>query len=296
MTSNSTRQTDTTTQGLVPARPSDGTPGLVGRHPLLTFTVTAIALTWVVQFTFLALGWPLFPALALEIAILLATATWVTHRLEGRAGVRRLYASTLRWRFGASWYLVALVMLPLATIAVAGIAGTLTGPAEGWGAELLQYIFLAVVFGALLGNMWEELAWAGFLQDRLTSKHGLLKGALWTALPFALIHLPLAFEEHGLTGTPLRDVAVTWALLLAIAPFFRYLVGLVYVRTGRSILAVALLHGSFNASGSLSLTPSGWEYAAAVVAVTPVVAFILARRANTPAETPRALNGPRRPA
>jgi len=65
------------------------------------------------------------------------------------------------------------------------------------GPEVSQYLFLTIVFGALLGNMWEELAWTGFLQDRLASEQCLVKGPLWTALPFALIHLPLAFEEHG---------------------------------------------------------------------------------------------------
>ena len=271
------RQAEAATHAPAGAGASPTTPGVVERHPLLTFAVTAIALTWIVQFTFLGLGWPLFPALAIEIAVLLATSTWVTYRIEGRAGVRRLYASTLRWRFGLAWYVVALVVLPVSTIGVAAVVGSLTGPADGWGTETLQFLFVAVVFGTLLGNMWEELAWTAFLQDRLTSRHGALKGALATALPFALIHLPLAFEEHGLSGTPGVDIAVTWAFLFAVAPFLRYLLGLVYARTGRSTLAGALLHGSFNASGSLSLVHAGWEHAVALVVVTSVISFVLGR-------------------
>lgn len=279
MSSNSLRTAETTTRGRSGTSPADATPGVVVRHPLLTFVVIALGLTWLVQLAFLSLGWPLFPALVIEIATLLATATWVTHRIEGRAGVRRLYATTLRWRFGARWYAVALLLVPLTTIAVAAVSGTLTRPADGWATELFRYLFLALVFGAMQGNLWEELAWTGFLQDRLTSEHGLARGALRTALPVALIHLPLAFEEHGLTGTSARDLAVTWGFLLVITPFFRYLVGLVHCRTGRSILAVALLHGSVNASGSLSLAPSGWEYAVALVALTPVV--LCARRRSS---------------
>ena len=53
-----------------------------------------------------------------------------------------------------------------------------------------------------------------FLQDRLASEQDLVKGALWTAVPFALIHLPMAFEEHGLTGTGAKDLAMSWAFLL----------------------------------------------------------------------------------
>ena len=249
----------------------------VHRHPRLTFAATAVGLTWAVQLTFLALGWPLFPALAIELLILAVTATVITRVTEGRAGVRRLYAGVLRWRFGLRWWAVVLTVMPVATIAVAGVAGTLQGPTDGWGAEAFQYVFLTLVFGALLGNMWEELGWTGFFQAEMSDRHGLLKGALVTAVPFALIHLPLAFETDGLGGTSLRDVALTWSLLLGVAPFFRYLIGLVHQRTGRSLLAVAVLHGSFNAGGAMSLATGGGEYIAGAVLVTPVVVWVASR-------------------
>ena len=207
----------------------------VHRHPRLTFAATAIGLTWTVQFTFLALGWPLFPAMLVELVTLALTATVITRSIAGGAGVRRLYAGVLRWRFGVRWWAAVLTVVPIATVAVAGAAGTLQAPADGWGLEALQYVFLAVVFGALLGNLWEELAWTGFFQAEMTDRHGLLKGALVTAVPFGLIHLPLAFEADGLTGTSVQDLAITWSLLLLVAPFLRYLIGLVHQRTGRSL-------------------------------------------------------------
>jgi membrane protease YdiL (CAAX protease family) len=256
-------------------------PSWLRRHPLLAFAGTAVGLTWAVQLTFLALGWPLFPALAIELLVLLVTATAVTGLTEGRDGVRRLYAGVTRWRFAPRWYAVVLALVPVATVAVAAVAGTLQGPSDGWVAEALQYLFLTIVFGALLGNMWEELAWTGFMQARLTERHGLLRGALITALPFGLIHLPLAFEEHGLAGTSAGDLLLAWALLLGVAPFFRYLIGMVHDRTGRSVLAVAVLHGSFNASASLSLTTGGWEYFVGTVIATPLVAVVLRGRLRT---------------
>ena len=270
------------------APPSDTVPeqsptvSLLGRKPLLAFAGISIGLTWAVQFTFLALGWPLFPALIIELAILLVTATAVTHRMEGGAGVRRLYRQAVRWRVGTRWYLAVLFLLPVATVLVAAVTGTLSGPEDSWGTEAFQYFFLTLVFGALLGNVWEELAWTGFLQARLTDGHGLLKGALWTALPFGLIHLPLAFEENGLAGTSLGDVALTWALLLGLAPFFRYLIGLVHLHTGRSVLAVAILHGSFNACASTTLTTGGWQYIPAAVVATLAIAVGLSRGRRGP--------------
>lgn len=250
---------------------------LVRRHPRLTFAMTVVGLTWTVQLTFLALSWPLFPALVIELVVLVVTATVITRVTEGRAGVRRLYAGVFRWRIGARWYVVVLLLLPVATVAVAAVAGTLQGPSDGWGAETFQYLFLTLVFGALFGNMWEELAWTGFFQAEMAERHGLLQGALVTAVPFGLIHLPLVFEQDGLRGTSLRDVAIGWSLLLLVAPFFRYLIGLVHVRTGRSLLAVAVLHGSFNACASSSLASGGWEYIVGAVLATPVVALVVAR-------------------
>lgn len=270
------------------APPSDTIPeqpqpaSLLGRKPLLAFAGISIALTWAVQFTFLALAWPLFPALIIELAVLLATATAFTHRMEGGAGVRRLYRQAVRWRVGTRWYLAVLFMLPVATVLIAAATGTLSGPEDSWGTEAFQYVFLTLVFGALLGNVWEELAWTGFLQARLTDRHGLLKGALWTALPFGLIHLPLAFEENGLAGTRLGDVALTWALLLGVAPFFRYLIGIVYLHTGRSVLAVAILHGSFNACASTTLTTGGWQYIPAAVMATLAIAVALSKGRRVP--------------
>src|SRR4029453_392269 len=107
--------------------------------------------------------------------------------------------------------------------------------------------FLTLIFGAVLGNVWEETAWAGFAQSRLMDRHGLLRGSLLTAIPFALIHLPLAFEGHRVGGTSGRDLAITWAVLILAAPVMRYLLGMTLLGTGGSVLAVGILHASFNA-------------------------------------------------
>lgn len=274
-----------TTRGTAHSRECDShRRTFVHRNPRLTFAATAVGLTWAVQLTFLALGWPLFPALVIELLILAATATVLTRVTEGRAGVRRLYAGALRWRFPLRWWAVVLTVVPVATVAVAGVTGTLQGPTDGWGAEALQYLFLTIVFGALLGNMWEELGWTGFFQAEMTDRHGLFKGAVITAVPFGLIHLPLVFEADGLGGTSLDDVVLAWALLLGVAPFFRYLIGLVHQRTGRSVLAVAVLHGSFNAGGAMSLATGGWEYIAGAVLGALVVARVAARSRDSRTE------------
>jgi membrane protease YdiL (CAAX protease family) len=240
---------------------------LVHRHPVTVFAVAAILPTWAVQFTFLALGWELFPALLIELLFLLGAATAVTAVTSGRDGVRRLFTPAMRWRFGGVRFAVALLAVPLTTVAVAAATGTLRAPADGWTSEILTYLFLTLIYGAVLGNVWEETAWAGFAQARLMERHGLVRGSLLTAIPFALIHLPLAFEDHGLAGTTGRDLAISWTFLAVFAPLVRYLAGAWLLDTG-SVLAVAIVHASINGAQSLTVAGGEWQFVTALVLVT----------------------------
>jgi membrane protease YdiL (CAAX protease family) len=244
---------------------------------MLRFGIPAVGLTWAAQLTFLVAGWPIFPALLIELVILLATAVRFTYRSEGRTGLRAWFAQALRWRFAVRWYVFALLAFPAVTILVAAATGRLHAPADGWLSAAASYVIATVLIGAVLGNVWEELAWTGALQRRLTAKVGLFRAAMLTAIPFALIHLPLAFADHGLRHTPVSDVAIDWVLLVAVAPFFRYLLALVWSRTGQSVLAVGLVHGSFNACASLPVVSGGWQYIAAAFLVAPVVALAIHR-------------------
>jgi membrane protease YdiL (CAAX protease family) len=253
------------------------------KHPVLSFAVLAIVPTWAVQFFFLAQGWPLLPAIAIELVFLLGAATFVTARTEGREGVKRLYARAVRWRIGLGRFAVVLLAIPALTLAVAAVTGSVRTPAAGWGSEIYTYLFLTLVFGAVLGNVWEETAWAGFAQSRLMERYGVVKGSVLTAIPFALIHLPLAFEEHGLAGTSGRDLAITWGVLIVGAPFFRYVYGTTMLDAGGSVLAVAIIHASFNATQKLGAVHGQWPPLVAMLLMVVLVAAYRSRRTPAPA-------------
>lgn len=240
---------------------------LVRRHPTGVFLVLAIGLTWATQAAFLAAGRDVTPALLAELVFLLGGATTVTALTQGRAGVRRLFAGLLRWRLGVGRYAVLLLAMPVLTLGVAAATGTLRSPTGGWPALVVSYLVMTLLVGALLGNAWEETAWSGFVQGPLMARRGLLAGSLLTAIPFFLIHIPLAFEAHGWHGTTWGEAGLDWALLALAAPFFRYLAGTVLVDTGGSVLAVALLHASFNASGAMAAV-GGWQYIPAMILLT----------------------------
>jgi membrane protease YdiL (CAAX protease family) len=102
-----------------------------------------------------------------------------------------------------------------------------------------------------------------------------------TAIPFGLIHLPLAFEADGWAGTSWSEASINWAFLLGALPFLRYVIGVLLVDTKGSVLAAAVLHASFNASGALSVVPDGWQYVPALVILTVLVTVQRRRSGRT---------------
>ena len=254
---------------------------LIAARPVAAFLVIAIGLTWLALILSIALLGNAVPGILAELLILLGTAVLVTRAASGKPGVRDLFRQTVRWRVGAGWYVAAVLALPALTVLIAAATGTFHQPADGWATVAGSYLLNTVVVGALLGNIWEELAWTGVVQRRLMERHGLVAGSLLTAIPFALIHLPLAFGDRGFGGTPWSDVAVAWGVLLVFAPLFRLLVGIAYLGTGQSLLIVALLHASFNASSADKFTvfDGAWQQIAAATVLLVVLALLRKFRA-----------------
>ena len=239
-------------------------------HPIAIFLVIALGLSLPVTTAFLISGQDVSPGILLMVIFLLAAAVLVTALSEGRAGVRRLFAGVIRWRMGLVRFVVLVTAMPLLTLLVGALTGTLQSPAEGWLGLVGSYLFRTFIFGLLIVNLWEETAWGGFMQSRLMAAHGLLIGSLLTAIPFFVIHIPLAFAAHG-RDTTLAQAALDIGLIALVAPFFRYLLGTQLVDSGGSILAIGLLHASFNASGQLSAVPGGWQYVPAMILLTLAV-------------------------
>ncbi len=64
--------------------------------------------------------------------------------------------------------------VPVLTLALAAASGTLESPDDGWLTEGWSYLLATLIYPALLINVWEEAAWAGFVQARLMGRHGLM--------------------------------------------------------------------------------------------------------------------------
>jgi uncharacterized protein len=248
----------------------------VARHPIGVLLVAGTAFVWITQMASLLAGIDVMPAKLGELVVLLGLAIWISAVVGGRREVRRLFAGLTRWRLGRR-YLLLIAAMPLITLGVAVATGTLRSPADGWAAVVVTYLMF-LVLGAVTGNLWEETVWAGFVQGRLMAARGLLVGSLLTAVPFFLMHLPLAFEASGWKDTSWRDAAIDWALILLAAPFLRYLIGTLLVDTGGSTLAAGIMHASFNAAGAMAVLAGGWQQIPALIVLTVAVAGYRARK------------------
>ena len=245
------------------------------RRPVLAYCLFAVGVSVALLVGLLVVGTSIIPGKAVQVLIVPGTAVIITAWSSGRAGVRRLFAGLVRWRIGTTRWLLVLLSLPLLTLGVAAATGTLEAPPKGWlsvaGTYLLTLLLLLVT-----ANLLEEMAWTGFVQTRLMARSGLLRGALLTAVPVLVIHLPLSYETHGLAGTRWQDALLNWGLLALALPAFRYLAGVLMIDTGGSVLAVGVLHASFNASGAMDVIPAGWQY---VPALLLLMVLVLACRA-----------------
>ena len=243
---------------------------LARRRPLTFFLALVFGIGWPMLVLPLLAGLPPDPfVLGLVLLGLLAPALLVSRLAGGPGATRRLLSRATHWRFGVTRWAVILLGVPVLTVALAALSGTLEAPSGGVLVEVGSYLFATLVFGALILNVWEELAWGGFAQTRLMARHGLLVGSLLTAPLFVAIHLPLLFAS----GWTWRDAGIGVGVLVVAAPFYRYLLGMHLLDTGGSVLAIGVQHAAWNAAGNIDGVDGEWQVIAAVAVLTVLVAI-----------------------
>jgi membrane protease YdiL (CAAX protease family) len=206
------------------------------KHPLIAFFILAYALTWwiypLLKFSPL-LGIPgLFgPALA---AMIMAAVT------GGRAGLKALLGRTVRWRVGLRWYVVALglpAVLSLATAVLHYLLGAAALPPLG-----RLSVFDFVIFVLVVG---EELGWRGYALPKLLEKWSALTSSLILGVLWGLWHLPTFF----IPGTPQYGLPLPAFVLLTVE--YSILLSWLYLHTKGSVLLATLCHGAINLSQGL---------------------------------------------
>jgi len=278
-------------------RDRPGLRGLVARRPMTAFLVLVLTLAYplmalpilafrgVIPGKDLLMSLPMAPdetaGILLTMGALLPSTVLVTWCADGGAGVRRLFRRATRWRIGWGWWLAIFTVLPLLTVGLAVLMGDSPRPVDMLPVLATQAWLLFVNFA--LVNLWEELAWSGFLQTRLERRRNVFVAALITIVPFALVHVPLNFFTGDVT---LVSIAVGLVFYMALGLFFRPMLAVVLRSTRDSVLAVAVLHSVFNRTnndnGIAAAQVDGEARAitmlVACVVVTLVVSVVFRRR------------------
>jgi membrane protease YdiL (CAAX protease family) len=233
-----------------------GIRAFVGRRPVTAFLIMAFAIAYpamslpalavhrVIPGGLLVDRLPFPPdeiaGLMLTMFALFPSALFVTWAADGRPGVVSLFKRIVRWRFGIVWWLAVLAGLPVLTVVFTLILG---GSLESIDPSKLFWDQLRLLLiNFILVNLWEETAWAGVMQTRLERRHNIFVAAVLTAVPFGLIHLPLAF----LSEITIASVLISLVAYILLGLFLRLLVGVVLRGSRDSLVAAGLMHSVFN--------------------------------------------------
>jgi membrane protease YdiL (CAAX protease family) len=259
-----------------------GPSNVIRRWPLVSFFLLAYVLSWWI-FPLQAGGFPVFP-FGPDLAALIVVAVTV-----GRAGVRRVLISVVRWRAAPRWYAVALLLPPAITLAsVLTMRWLGATPSELPGVTaFVSYLVILPVMLLIGGPLGEELGFRGYALPVLMQRHRPLIAVALLAAGHVLWHLPLFFGQ---------DPPPFGAFVLGL--FSGGVVSAWLFNSTRNIIVVMLLHAGFNTSqqqfmasftaahsGTVQLIAAvGWALAA--VAVIGLTRGALVSPADLPPAVP----------
>lgn len=115
-------------------------------------------------------------------------------------------------------------------------------------------IFLVILLSLISGPLNEEFGWRGYALDRLLVRFGFLKGSLILGFIWAIWHLPWYFTPGQAQYNLLQDSLFHALMFVPSVMMLSVFVSFVYIKTGRSILAAALVHMFSNLFGSQLLS------------------------------------------
>jgi membrane protease YdiL (CAAX protease family) len=250
--------------------------GIAARWPVATFAILVLALGGIVVLAGLQREVTPF-ALVLVIPFAAIISAWL---VGGTEMVRGLFARILRWRVPARWYLLAIGVPLLGTLAIIAV-GIAVGQAtfdEVLGG--LTASAIVVPFVVFLPALFEEFAWRGFgVEVMLERGHPLAVAALTIGVVFTAIHVPLYLPGQ------LYDELPLWPVFLILMGY-AVLLAWIYEGSGRSSLLAGISHAALN--GFVPLTAGldkvwVWEARGIVFGVIGLVvlAIVIGRPSRT---------------
>ncbi len=226
----------------------------IKQNPLLSYFVLAYALSWIFWIPVIFVN---DPPDAIMLLVLLGiygasgAGFIMTGFVDGKPGVRKLWARVRNWRVGFKWYLVAFLAVPiliLAGVVLYTLLGNSTGP---FVPSLLPMLLLGSIPAIIFGPLGEEFGWRGFALPRLQERYS----AFWSSIILGILHTfwhaPLFFIGGVTFGTIGENGLVTVPLFLSWVTIGTFVYTLLSNNTAASMLMAILLHWSVNASSDI---------------------------------------------
>lgn len=215
------------------------------------FASVALPVAWVLLSIPLLVDMPLEPFVLGTLYLGLVLPVILLARRERGGAAKALLLDTIRLPRPVWLLLPAALVVPVAAATVGALLGVGTPLSVSF---VLNLAVANVLSSLLIVNLWEEMAWAGFVQRRAMARWGYAGGSVVTALLFTGVHLPLSL--YGAQG--IGDVAYNITVMVISGIGMRLLIGAFDSWGRRSILTLGLLHATFNASSELLDVGSDW--------------------------------------
>jgi uncharacterized protein len=261
--------------------------GLIRRHSVASYFLLTFAVSWMAA---LAVASPhllkhealpkltgilMFPAMLLGPSLSGIVLTWI---VDGKAGLRDLFARMFRWRVSPAWYLALLIPPALVLgvlLCLEAFVSPIYAPNRFW---------MGILFGAPAGIL-EEIGWMGYAFPKMRAQRGTLAAGILLGLTWSLWHLPVidflgAASPHG------KYLAAFFATFALATTAMRVLICWMYMNT-KSVLLAQLMHVSstgalviFSAPQATPGQEATWYgvYGALLCVVVAVVAAVCSRR------------------
>ena len=189
-----------------------GSTSFFKRHPLWTYLIIAYVFSWALWSVLLVVTppgamqegiSPTFFILAILGGVGPSVAGIVTTAIvDGREGLRDLFARFRRWRVGVGWYAAALLSTPIIGLATLAAERALKMPTATL-EEMLGSLPISIIW-PIFAALGEEFGWRGFYLPRLQKRQTALGSSIVVGVAWGLWHIPtqmLAFRQHGLLVT-----------------------------------------------------------------------------------------------
>lgn len=208
--------------------------------------------------------WDLVVFMAMVHAPTIA-AVIVLFKDEGLSGINNLFRQLKYWKFPLKWYLVALLLFPLAILTGLFFMG-LFSPSY---APVFSLSILAIA--TILSTLWEEIGWTGYATPRMLNRFSPLKTGVYLGIIHTFFHLAADYWGAGIFfGKFYLAHFLLWMVGLIV---LRIIIMWIYVRT-KSLVLGWLTHFSYT-GGQVILVPLALTAVETILWNTAFVFFLL---------------------